>query len=156
MLRLWYNVQELGNKFMYDKLFLALMGASAAHAEASRAVFAELGLTAGQPKILYILRRGDGLVQKRLAYLCDVTQPTLTGVLAGMEKKGLVRRERAAAEGCRTAVRVFLTEKGREMAGLLEGRVEELEERGFAGFSPGERAEILETLCKITENIRKK
>ena len=141
---------------MYDKLFLALMGASAAHAEASRAVFAQLGLTAGQPKILYILRRGDGLVQKRLAELCGVTQPTLTGVLAGMEKKGLVRRERAAAEGCRTAVRVFLTEKGRGTADVLEARVEELEARGFAGFSPAERAEILETLCKITENIRQK
>ena len=139
---------------MYDKLFLALMGASAAHAEASRAVFAELGLTAGQPKILYILRRGDGLVQKRLASLCGVTQPTLTGVLAGMEKNRLVRRERSSAEDCKTAVRVFLTEEGRRIADVLEERVEELEARGFAGFSDEERAEILETLCKITENIR--
>ena len=139
---------------MYDKLFLALMGASAAHAEASRAVFAELGLTAGQPKILYILRRGDGLVQKRLASLCGVTQPTLTGVLVGMEKKGLVRRERSSAEDCKTAVRVFLTGEGRRIADVLEERVEELEARGFAGFSDEERAEILETLCKITENIR--
>ncbi len=141
---------------MYDKLFLALMGASAAHAEASRAVFARLGLTAGQPKVLYILRRGDGLVQKRLAYLCGVTQPTLTGVLAGMEKKGLVRRERTAAEGCKTAVRVFLTEEGRRTADILEEEVEALEARGFAGFSPEKREEILQTLCKITENIRQK
>lgn len=141
---------------MYDKLFLALMGASAAHAEASRAGFAKLGLTEGQPKILYILRRGDGLVQKQLADLCGVTQPTLSVLLEKAERKGLIRRERCSATGCKTAIRVFLTEEGRRAADELEAFVEGLEEQGFSGFSPEERAEFLEKLCKITENIRKK
>ncbi len=139
---------------MYDKLFLALMGASAAHAEASRAVFADLGLTAGQPKVLYILRRTGGIVQKDLAALCGVSQPTLSVLLGKMERDGLVRRERVASEGCRTAIRVLFTEKGREVAERLEEAVERLESVGFDGFSDENRKTLLEMLCRVTENIR--
>lgn len=35
----------------YDKLFMALLGASAAHGEASRQIFNDYGLTESQPKI---------------------------------------------------------------------------------------------------------
>lgn len=72
---------------VHDKLFLALLGASSAHADASRKAFAELNLTEAQPKILYILRRTDGIVQKELAGICNIRPSTLTVMLSKMENK---------------------------------------------------------------------
>ena len=41
---------------MYDKVFIALMNTNAAHWEQMRGCFEQMGLTEGQPKVLYVLR----------------------------------------------------------------------------------------------------
>ncbi len=139
---------------MYDKLFLALLDCSAAHAAASKKLFAELSLTKGQPKVLYILRRGDGLVQKRLAELCGVRESTLTVLLSKIEKKGLIRRERRVAKTGRAAYFVSLTEAGREKADRLEEGVEALEARGLGGMTEAERGELMRLLWRAAQNLR--
>ncbi len=139
---------------MYDKLFLALMGASAAHGEVSRRAFARMGLTEGQPKILYILRRGDGLMQKELARLCGVRESTLTVLLRSCEDRGLIRRERQATLSGKSALFVTLTDEGRRTADTLEEAVESMEELGFRGFSAQERQTLLEMLSKVTRNLK--
>ncbi len=139
---------------MYDKVFLALLGTSSAHARESRALFDRLSLTAGQPKVLYILRRTGEIVQKRLAELCGVREPTLTVLLSGMERKGLIGRERTVLPSGRSALLVRLTECGRETADVLEEGVEELEERCFCGFAPEERAALLALLSRVTDNLK--
>lgn len=144
----------MGDEKKYDKLFLALMGASSAHADASRKEFVKLGLTEGQPKILYILRRGEGLVQKELAELCGVRQPTLTSLLSRMEEKKLTYRERCLVSGGKNAYRVYLTEAGRAMADRLEQVVEGLEDKGFSDFSEEERENLLYLLGRVEKNMR--
>ncbi len=139
---------------MYDKLFLALMGASAAHGEVSRRAFARMGLTEGQPKILYILRRGDGLMQKELAALCGVRESTLTVLLRSCEDRGLIRRERQATLSGKSALYVTLTDEGKRVADALEEAVESMEELGFRGFSAQERQALLEMLSKVTRNLK--
>lgn len=139
---------------MYDKLFLALMGASAAHGEVSRRAFARMGLTEGQPKVLYILRRGDGLMQKELARLCGVRESTLTVLLRSCEDRGLIRRERQATLSGKSALFVTLTDEGRRTADTLEEAVESMEELGFRGFSAQERRTLLEMLSKVTKNLK--
>lgn len=139
---------------IHDKLFLALLGASTAHAEASRAAFASLGLTEGQPKILYILKRQDGYVQKDLANVCGIRQSTLTVLIARMEEQNYIRRETCYVSGRKRAYKIYLTDEGRKKAEMLEEVVEELEERGFKGISKEDREHILKTLSKIEENMR--
>lgn len=141
---------------MYDKLFLALLESSSAHAEASRAVFSVLGLSAGQPKVLYILRRTGGIVQKELAALCNVKESTLTVLLGKIERAGLVRRERRRTAGGKSSVVVSLTEEGAAMAERLEDEVEALEARGFSGFSREEREALLSMLARVTRNLKEK
>lgn len=139
---------------LHDKLFLALLGASSAHAEASREVFASLGLTEGQPKILYILRRQDGHVQKELANICGIRQSTLTVLLTRMEELGYIRREICYVSGRKRAYKIYLTDEGREKAEILEKAVDELEERSFRDFSKKDRENILRLLSKVEENMK--
>ena len=79
---------------MKDKIFLALMEASAAHGMKSRVGFQKMDLSEGQPKVLYILAQNPGCVQKELAEKCGVSQPTLTAILERMIQRELVRREK--------------------------------------------------------------
>ncbi|MBE5921950.1 MAG: MarR family transcriptional regulator [Lachnospiraceae bacterium] len=139
----------------HEKLFLALLGASSAHAEASRNAFATLGVTEGQPKILYILRRQDGYVQKELAEICGVRQSTLAVLLMKMEEQNFIRREVDYISGGKRAYRIFLTDKGRVQADEIELIVEALEEKSFFGFSQEEKENLLTLLSRAEENIRR-
>ena len=138
----------------HTKLFLALLGASSAHADASRKAFSELGLTDGQPKILYILYRQDGYVQKDLAEICGIRQSTLTVLLARMEEQGYIYKEICHISGMKRAYQIFLTEKGRVKAQELELVIEELEKKSFNGFSEEEHQMILKLLSKVEENMK--
>jgi len=139
----------------YQKIFIALMGASAAHAECSRKEFATLGLTEGQPKILYILLGKDGVVQKDLAEICGIRQSTLTVLLGKLEEQGYIYKETCYVSGRKRAFEIYLTEQGREMAEKLNDAVEELECKSFDGFSEQEKVSLLEMLARVEENLKK-
>ena len=139
---------------MSEKFFLKLLGVSSAHAEMSRVAFGKLGLTEGQPKILYILRRQDGHVQKELADFCGVRQSTLTVLLTKLEQQGWIERRSCYVSGNKRAYRIFLTEEGRRVADALEELVEELERKCFVGFSEEETALLLMLLDRVERNIR--
>lgn len=137
-----------------EKLFLALLGASSAHADSSRKEFGRLGLTDGQPKILYILQRCDGVVQKDLASICGIRQSTLTVLLGNLEKQGFICKEACYVSGGKRAYKILLTDAGKEMATRLDVAVEELESKSFRGFSEEEKASLLELLSRVEENLR--
>lgn len=139
---------------VHEKLFLALLGAASAHADASRIVFASLNLTEGQPKILYLLRRHDGIVQKDLAVKCGIRQSTLTILLAKMEELKFIRKEVCYISGMKRAYKIYLTEEGFAKAEELEKEVDKLEEKGLKGFSEEERKTIRTLLARVEENMR--
>lgn len=139
----------------YQKLFIALLGASAAHAERSRKEFTALGLTEGQPKILYILLGKDGVVQKDLAEICGIRQSTLTVLLGKLEEQGYIYKEVCYVSGRKRAFEIYLTEQGRKMALKLNDVVEALEEESFAGFTEQEKVSLLEMLARVEENLKK-
>lgn len=139
---------------LYNKLFLALLGASSAHAYASRIEFANLGLTEAQPKILYILNRADGIVQKELAELCNIRPSTLTVILSKMENQNYIYKETCYVSGKKRAYKVCLTEKGKEKAEQLEHIIEKLENKGFEGFTEEEKQTILKLLKRIEKNMQ--
>lgn len=54
--------------------------------------FAALGLSVAQLPVLFALKDGRSLTQKELAHLARIEQPTMTHLLARMERDGLIQR----------------------------------------------------------------
>lgn len=108
-------------------------------------------LTLGQPKILDYLRNHDGAVQKDIASACHIEQASLTAVLNGMEKKGLIVRK--MCNGNRRSLYVFLTDKGRKMSGYIESEFNKIEKTAFIGFTENEKNALINSLSKVYKNI---
>ncbi len=138
---------------MNRKIFLTLMAAYAAHAKRSNDYYQTLDLTTGQPKVLYVLHKEEGFLQKDLAKVCKVEPPSMTVLLKNMEKKELIRREKVLVSGGKRAYRIYLTEKGRELAEKVDTNVEELEDISFQGFTEEERLVLLDLLERVTDNL---
>lgn len=108
-------------------------------------------LSLGQPKILDYLKDHNGTVQKDIAAACHIEQASLTSVLNGMEKKGLITRE--MRDGNRRSLYVFLTEKGKELAERINAEFEKIEKEALKGFSEKEKEELNRLLSQIHKNI---
>jgi DNA-binding MarR family transcriptional regulator len=71
------------------------------------------GLSRGRVAILMILRhqKHDRMCAAELARYCGVSRPTMTELIRGLIRSGLIRREPAA--GDRRSSIIFITDKGR-------------------------------------------
>ena len=85
------------------------------------------GLTSGQPKVLEYLAEHDGAMQKDIAAACRIEPATMTSLLCGMEKKGLITR--SAPD--RRSLSVYLTEKGRMLIPLIKEEFSRIEDRAL-------------------------
>lgn len=140
----------------YDKVFMALMGAFSAHGDASRQIFNDLGLTESQPKILYILKYNEGIVQKEFAQLCAIKPSTMAVQLSRMEKEDLIRKESCYISGGKKAYQIYLTQKGKHIADSLTDRIDRLEDISFQGFSEAEKLKLLSMLEQVEDNLKNK
>lgn len=138
---------------MTNKFFLALLDISSAHARCSQEIFQEFDLSTAQPKILYILRKSDGFLQKDLAEFAKITPSSLSVLLENMIKKDLVQKEKVFISGGKRAYKILLTEKGQILAEKVYEEMEKLEKKCFEGFSENEREMIFYLLEKITNNL---
>lgn len=77
-----------------------------------------LGLTTGQPKVLDFLQDHDGAMQKDIAKGCHIEPSSLSTILGGMERAGLL--ERSTRDENRRTVYVRLTDLGREQCRRFE------------------------------------
>ena len=82
----------------------------------------EHGLSDQQWRVLRVLGEHGTVETGRVAREAYILGPSLTGVLARMERDGLVRRERDPADQRRTVVQA--TAKGRKMVERLSQAVE--------------------------------
>ena len=125
----------------------------AAHKKRSRDAFYNLGLTAGQPRVLTILSNMEGCQQKELAEACSVEPPTMTVLLKNMEQKGLVYREKKQLPGGFRAYGIFLTEEGKRATADVYEIVNEAEEVAFQGFSEAEKETFMNLFSRVKENL---
>ncbi len=135
------------------KLHKALIFSSAAHRKVCRSEFQKLNLSEGQPKVLEALSEKEGYLQKDLAARCHVEPATMTIILTNMEKRGYIRRETAHVSGGKRAFAVYLTDAGREAAALVENIVCDVEKIGLAGFSEDEKAQFMDYLIRLGNNL---
>lgn len=100
--------------------------------------------------VLLSLKTAGHRTQGELAEAVGIRQPTLSHHLDGLEREGLVRRERTVDN--RRVQRVTVTEAGealflrlRRAAGAFDGRLR-------AGLDDGEVAELRRLLAQLVEN----
>lgn len=112
----------------------------------------ECGLTAGQPKVLEYLSSHDGSIQKEIASACMIEPATLTSVLSGMERAGLVTKKVNPSNKRNT--NVHLTAKGKQRWHEIESVFQEIDAGALCGFSQDEIDHIIQVLNKIYENLK--
>jgi DNA-binding MarR family transcriptional regulator len=112
------------------------------------ALLAPHGLSEGRFVLLFLLDAAeDGLAAHALASRAGVTRATVTGLLDGLEREGLV--ERQADPDDRRALRVQLTRHGKALAGALF----EAHGRWIAGLFSGLNARERSTLAGLLGKV---
>ncbi len=135
-----------------ERLHELLIRTSSMHRKKSRQYFQELELTDGQPKVLSVLSKMEGCVQKELAEACRVEPATMTSLLKNMEQTNLIVKEKKQISGKR-AYGIYLTEEGKVLADKVEDIVVKMEQISFAGFTPEEKEQFLELFTRIYQNL---
>jgi MarR family transcriptional regulator, transcriptional regulator for hemolysin len=102
-------------------------------------------------QVLLSLTRGGTRTQAELAAAVGVRSPTMTHHLDGLERSGLVTRERDPDN--RRAQQVRLTEAGEAMFYQLREAAVAFDRRARAGLSAAEEAELRRLLDVLHANV---
>jgi DNA-binding MarR family transcriptional regulator len=117
-----------------------------------RAEMARLGLTTPKMRALAVLSVMDGLLVGQLAVHAIVEASTLSRALDALQADGLVRRAADASDS--RAVRVFITEAGREKFEAMWPHMAGTYAALFEGIDAEEAKAFVATLQKILGHIR--
>ena len=118
-----------------------------------REEMAEQGLTTPKMRALAVLSVVDGPLIRELAVYTVVDPSTLSRSLDQLQVDGLIRREADTTDS--RAVRVFITDAGRNSFESLWPHMAAAQARMFRGIPDVERAAFVTTLQKMLTNIRK-
>ncbi|NJC69941.1 MarR family transcriptional regulator [Planosporangium thailandense] len=105
----------------------------------------------GQNLLLEELWLTDGLTPGEAATRLGITGPTVVRMAQRMEETGLVTRRRDDRDG--RLVRIYLTDRGRQLQEPIEVEFQQRDVRLLAGFSPQERAQLAGYLERILANL---
>ncbi len=97
---------------------------------------AELGITPIQLGAIFYLLKNDGCLQKDIARGLHLNKPAITGLMARMERAGLIERKGCSRDG--RASRTFLTDKAKDLAAKAFPLLEKLNGAITQGFSEEE------------------
>lgn len=111
----------------------------------------QIGLTAGQPKVLEYLGRHNGCVQKSIADGCQIEPATLTGILNRMEEKALIQRR--TENGNRRSFYIYLTNLGWQKQEEVLAIFKRQEEHLLACLSLQEQQSLQIALQKLCSNM---
>jgi DNA-binding MarR family transcriptional regulator len=109
--------------------------------------YAEYGITVAQSFILFSLLENDGLYVKSLAERLIIDSSAITGLVDRLEKENLV--ERRVDPEDRRAFRIFLTEKGRNLANTISPIALEFNEKLKAGLNKEEEDAFRKFLSRV-------
>ena len=109
-------------------------------------------LKAGFWYYLRALWIADGVTQKELSGVTNVTETTMVAMINGMVADGLVTRTRDAID--KRKMRVKLTEYGRRLEGELMGIAIGINRVATDGIAPEDVATCIAVLTRVSENLR--
>jgi DNA-binding MarR family transcriptional regulator len=125
-----------------------------AHRAFVKAVAQELephGITTGEWSALRVLWMQEGLTQVELAARMQVERASLTGVLNGLEEKGLIARARNRDD--RRKINLRLTPAGRGLEKKLIACARTINEKATAGLPAGQVGEVRALLNAFIANL---
>lgn len=111
-------------------------------------------LTAGQARVMIFLAETARreLCQRDIERHFGLSNPTVTGLLRRMEHKGIIEARPDPED--RRYKRLFLTEKGGEMAEMVGEHIRENDRKLVQGMSPEEEDALRRLLCRVMENMQ--
>ena len=117
---------------------------------------ASVGMSRNETKTILSLisdpGRREGYKLNELAEIMMVKQPTLSRVVEGMVKNGLLKRQTAAAD--RRTVNITLTQKGQEQATILADRARAVEYRFQDKLGPQEFKTLVSLLNLVVTRLK--
>jgi len=116
--------------------------------------FKQIGLKIGSFAVLCAILEYPGLKQSALAENLAIEQANLVQMLDDLEKKGLVKRERAS--GDRRAYALFITEKGKKLCLQAQQICSDLEADFLQDCSAQEIDSLITLLQKIEGRVKAK
>lgn len=111
-----------------------------------------IGIYPGQPPFLFLLGKQEGLSQKELAKILQITPATLAVTVKRMEKAGLVTRKQDEKD--QRVFRVYLTEEGKEKVQKAKEIMGNVEEDCFGKLSEEEKEQLSTLLTKVAINLK--
>lgn len=104
-----------------------------------------IGLHPGQPPMLWHIFKDEGLSQKELASRLKVKPPTVNVSLQRMEKADYICRRQDEKD--QRVSRIYLTEKGRQLAEQIGEMMKDSNSRMTQGFTEAE-------ICLLTRFLK--
>ncbi len=115
------------------------------------AALSEHGVRVGQHFVLEQLWREDGLTPGELAKRIGIETPTVTRAVQRMEAADLAQREPDLEDA--RLVRVRLTERGRELEGVVPEIMKRVWDEALEGFSEEEKAQLRQMMERVLSNL---
>lgn len=110
------------------------------------------GLTEGRFVMLFLLEAaGDGLAPHALAQQAGISRATVTGLLDGLERDGLIARHANAQD--RRALRIRLTEPGQHLARTVFAQHTRWISGLFATLTEAEQSQLSGLLNKVAQAL---
>ena len=109
------------------------------------------GLSHEQAFVLGYLAKNPGSIQRDIAEISRTSAASVSSLLQGLERRGLV--ERRAQSGDERRKRVYATPSGTELIAGFEAGMAAADETILAPLDPAERATLQGLLSKITAEL---
>lgn len=122
------------------------------HFQKVHETLAKFGLGKGQPPILKYLSENNGCKQSEIAKHEYVSAATVTVTLQSMEKNGLI--ERKSDESDLRIMRVYITDKGRDVQKRCDEAIEETDREIYKNFSQEEIEMFKKLLIKKRDRLK--
>jgi DNA-binding MarR family transcriptional regulator len=138
-----------GSLGLEDDIAIALRRISRAIDLRSRVLLLEFGLTTPQLTALLAIARLQPVNAGALAKAVYLGQPTVTGILNRLERRGLIARIRSDQD--RRAVQITVTEDGKRMLATAPALLDEQFQRRLLLLKDWERTQILSALQRVAD-----
>lgn len=111
----------------------------------------ERELSHAQGFVLGYLAQNPGSIQRDIAEITRTSAASVSSLLQGLERRGLV--ERRTEPGNERSKRVYATELGEELTAGFESEMARADETILAPLTPQERATLITLLQKVTAEL---
>lgn len=103
--------------------------------------------------VLFGLEQSESgaLLQKQLAELAYVEQPTMAALLVRMERDGLIEREAHPTD--KRASHISLSAKAKQRLPMVKEQILTVADQAMAGFTDAERTTLIGLLQRVVKNL---